>query len=330
MAEYIGQIAEEMKADRHPEVFSYGTNDEGKVVPIKEKKTYTWEDVITPEDRDKLLPWERKLAETAFGKLSAVNVPKTAFEMQKQRYMDYKQTYKNYLQKYHPKEYKKYFPKDYAKSKFWQRGWFAQMKDLKNWHKRPEVRHHRIFNIPVQEWAYNLGNIGRKSLGWGLLYQSITYSGNMPNDFEEREMMRFGAIADHYMSQSYTLKYDKDGKMTGNVTAPKKPDYDIKDFTPYYKDGKLVDPMDEWWSIPEDQMPENMTLTEYGYSHEAYTLQQQMKNIKELQDKRDESWEGQAENRQKEINRRDIISPDLTETGIDPHWKREIYWEDYQ
>jgi len=99
---------------------------------------------------------------------------------------------------------------------------------------------------------------------------------------------------------------------------------------PYYEDGKLVDPMDEWWSIPEDQMPENMLLTEYGYSHEAYTLQQKMKKIEEIQDKRDESWEGQAENRQKEINRRDIISPDLDKTGIDPHWKREVYWEDYQ
>ena len=65
MAEYIGQIAEEIK----PEVFSYETDDKGKVVPIKEKKTYTWEDILTPEDRYKLLPWERKLAETAFGKL---------------------------------------------------------------------------------------------------------------------------------------------------------------------------------------------------------------------------------------------------------------------
>jgi len=179
----IGEQIEQIK----PEVFSYGTDDGGKVVSLdKEKKTYTWEDIITPEDdRYKLLPWERKLAETAFGKLSEVKVPKTAFELQKQRYTDYRQTYKNYLQKYHPKEFKKYFPKDYAKSKFWQRGWFSQMKDLRNWSSRPEVRHHKIFNIPVKEWTYHLGNIGKKSLGWGLLYQSITYSGNIPNDFEE-------------------------------------------------------------------------------------------------------------------------------------------------
>jgi len=323
----IGEQIEQIK----PEVFSYGTNDEGKVVSLdKKKKTYTWEDILTPEDRYKLLPWERKLAETAFGKLTTQTPPKTAFELQKQRYTDYRQTYKNYLQKYHPKEFKKYFPKDYAKSKFWQRGWFSQMKDLRNWHKRPEVRHHKIFNVPVQEWTSLIGNVGKKSLGWGLLYQSITYSGNIPNDFEEREMMRFGAIADHYMSQAYTPEYDKNGNMTGNVVAPEKPDFDIKDFMPYYKDGKLVDPMDEWWSIPEDQMPENMLLTEYGYSHEAYTLQQKMKKIEEIQDKRDESWEGQAEERQHLEKTRDLIYPDLDKKGIDPHWKREIYWEDYQ
>ena len=323
----IGEQIEQIK----PEVFSYGTNDEGKVVSLdKKKKTYTWEDILTPEDRYKLLPWERKLAETAFGKLTTQTPPKTAFELQKQRYTDYRQTYKNYLQKYHPKEFKKYFPKDYAKSKFWQRGWFSQMKDLRNWHKRPEVRHHKIFNVPVQEWTSLIGNVGKKSLGWGLLYKSITYSGNMPNDFEEREMMRFGAIADYYMSQAYTPEYDKDGKMTGNVVAPEKPDFDIKDFMPYYEDGKLVDPMDEWWSIPEDQMPENMLLTEYGYSHEAYALDQQMKKIKEIQDKRDESWEGQAEERQHLEKTRDLVYPDLDKTGIDPHWKREIYWEDYQ
>ena len=239
-----------------PEVFSYGTNDEGKAVSLdKEKKTYTWEDVITPEDRMKLLPWERKLAETSFGKQTP---PKTAFELQKQRYTDYKQTYKNYLQKYHPKEFKKYFPKEYAKSKFWQRGWFSQMKDLRNWSSRPEVRHHKIFDIPVKEWTYHLGNIGKKSLGWGLLYQSITYSGNIPNDFEEREMSRFGAIADHYMEEAYAPEYDKDGNMTGNVAESKKLDYDVKDFVPYLKDGKLVDPMEEWWPVPEDQIPENV------------------------------------------------------------------------
>ena len=114
------------------------------------------------------------------------------------------------------------------------------------------------------------------------------------------------------------------------LKSRKKLDYDIKDFMPYYEDGKLVDPMDEWWSIPEDQMPENMLLTEYGYSHEAYTLQQKMKKIEELQNKRDESWEGQAEERQHLEKTRDLIYPDLDKTGIDPHWKREIYWVDYQ
>ena len=311
-----------------PEVFSYGTNDEGKAVSLdKEKKTYTWEDVITPEDRYKLLPWERKLAETSFGKQTP---PKTAFELQKQRYTDYKQTYKNYLQKYHPKEFKKYFPKEYAKSKFWQRGWFSQMKDLRNWSKRPEVRHHKIFDIPVKEWTYHLGNIGKKSLGWGLLYQSITYSGNIPNDFEEREISRFGAIADHYMEEAYAPEYDKDGNMTGNVAESKKLDYDVKDFMPYLKDGKLVDPMEEWWPVPEDQIPENVKLTEFGYNYEVYTMQQKMKKIEELQDKRDASWEGQAEERQKQKDKRDLFFPDLSKSGIDPHWKREIYWEDYQ
>ena len=311
-----------------PEVFSYGTNDEGKAVSLdKEKKTYTWEDVITPEDRMKLLPWERKLAETSFGKQTP---PKTAFELQKQRYTDYKQTYKNYLQKYHPKEFKKYFPKEYAKSKFWQRGWFSQMKDLRNWSSRPEVRHHKIFDIPVKEWTYHLGNIGKKSLGWGLLYQSITYSGNIPNDFEEREMLRFGAIADHYMEEAYAPEYDKDGNMTGNVAESKKLDYDVKDFVPYLKDGKLVDPMEEWWPVPEDQIPENVKLTEFGYNYEVYNMQQKMKKIEELQDRRDASWEGQAEERKHLKDTRDLIYPDLTKTGIDPHWKREIYWEDYQ
>jgi len=311
-----------------PEVFSYGTNDEGKAVSLdKEKKTYTWEDVITPEDRYKLLPWERKLAETSFGKQTP---PKTAFQLQKQRYTDYKQTYKNYLQKYHPKEFKKYFPKEYAKSKFWQRGWFSQMKDLRNWSSRPEVRHHKIFDIPVKEWTYHLGNIGKKSLGWGLLYQSITYSGNIPNDFEEREMSRFGAIADHYMEEAYAPEYDKDGNMTGNVAESKKLDYDVKDFMPYLKDGKLVDPMEEWWPVPEDQIPENVKLTEFGYNYEVYTMQQKMKKIEELQDKRDESWEGQAEESAHLKETRDLFFPDLTKTGIDPHWKREIYWEDYQ
>ena len=311
-----------------PEVFSYGTNDEGKAVSLdKEKKTYTWEDVITPEDRYKLLPWERKLAETSFGKQTP---PKTAFELQKQRYTDYKQTYKNYLQKYHPKEFKKYFPKEYAKSKFWQRGWFSQMKDLRNWSSRPEVRHHKIFDIPVKEWTYHLGNIGKKSLGWGLLYQSITYSGNIPNDFEEREISRFGAIADHYMEEAYAPEYDKDGNMTGNVAESKKLDYDVKDFMPYLKDGKLVDPMEEWWPVPEDQIPENVKLTEFGYNYEVYTMQQKMKKIEELQDKRDASWEGQAEERQKQKDKRDLFFPDLSKSGIDPHWKREIYWEDYQ
>ena len=311
-----------------PEVFSYGTNDEGKAVSLdKEKKTYTWEDVITPEDRYKLLPWERKLAETSFGKQTP---PKTAFQLQKQRYTDYKQTYKNYLQKYHPKEFKKYFPKEYAKSKFWQRGWFSQMKDLRNWSSRPEVRHHKIFDIPVKEWTYHLGNIGKKSLGWGLLYQSITYSGNIPNDFEEREMSRFGAIADHYMEEAYAPEYDKDGNMTGNVAESKKLDYDVKDFMPYLKDGKLVDPMEEWWPVPEDQIPENVKLTEFGYNYEVYTMQQKMKKIEELQDKRDASWEGQAEESAHLKETRDLFFPDLTKTGIDPHWKREIYWEDYQ
>ena len=311
-----------------PEVFSYGTNDEGKAVSLdKEKKTYTWEDVITPEDRYKLLPWERKLAETSFGKQTP---PKTAFELQKQRYTDYKQTYKNYLQKYHPKEFKKYFPKEYAKSKFWQRGWFSQMKDLRNWSSRPEVRHHKIFDIPVKEWTYHLGNIGKKSLGWGLLYQSITYSGNIPNDFEEREMSRFGAIADHYMEEAYAPEYDKDGNMTGNVAESKKLDYDVKDFMPYLKDGKLVDPMEEWWPVPEDQIPENVKLTEFGYNYEVYNMQQKMKKIEELQDRHDASWEGQAEERKHLKDTRDLIYPDLTKTGIDPHWKREIYWEDYQ
>jgi len=310
------------------EVFSYGTNDEGKAVSLdKEKKTYTWEDIISPEDRYKLLPWERKLAETSFGKQTS---PKTAFELQKQRYTDYKQTYKNYLQKYHPKEFKKYFPKEYAKSKFWQRGWFSQMKDLRNWHNRPEVRHHKIFDIPVKEWAYHLGNTGRKSLGWGLLYQSITYSGNMPNDFEEREMSRFGAIADHYMEEAYAPELDKDGNMTGNVAESKKLDYDVKDFVPYLKDGKLVDPMEEWWPVPEDQIPENVKLTEFGYNYEVYTMQQKMKKIEELQDRRDESWEGQADERKKQENKKDLFFPDLSKSGIDPHWKREIYWEDYQ
>ena len=311
-----------------PEVFSYGTNDEGKAVSLdKEKKTYTWEDVISPEDRYKLLPWERKLAETSFGKQTP---PKTAFQLQKQRYTDYKQTYKNYLQKYHPKEFKKYFPKEYAKSKFWQRGWFSQMKDLRNWSSRPEVRHHKIFDIPVKEWTYHLGNIGKKSLGWGLLYQSITYSGNIPNDFEEREMSRFGAIADHYMEEAYAPEYDKDGNMTGNVAESKKLDYDVKDFMPYLKDGKLVDPMEEWWPVPEDQIPENVKLTEFGYNYEVYTMQQKMKKIEELQDKRDASWEGQAEESAHLKETRDLFFPDLTKTGIDPHWKREIYWEDYQ
>ena len=311
-----------------PEVFSYGTNDEGKAVSLdKEKKTYTWEDVITPEDRYKLLPWERKLAETSFGKQTP---PKTAFQLQKQRYTDYKQTYKNYLQKYHPKEFKKYFPKEYAKSKFWQRGWFSQMKDLRNWSSRPEVRHHKIFDIPVKEWTYHLGNIGKKSLGWGLLYQSITYSGNIPNDFEEREMSRFGAIADHYIEEAYAPEYDKDGNMTGNVAESKKLDYDVKDFMPYLKDGKLVDPMEEWWPVPEDQIPENVKLTEFGYNYEVYTMQQKMKKIEELQDKRDASWEGQAEESAHLKETRDLFFPDLTKTGIDPHWKREIYWEDYQ
>ena len=311
-----------------PEVFSYGTNDEGKAVSLdKEKKTYTWEDVISPEDRYKLLPWERKLAETSFGKQTP---PKTAFQLQKQRYTDYKQTYKNYLQKYHPKEFKKYFPKEYAKSKFWQRGWFSQMKDLRNWSSRPEVRHHKIFDIPVKEWTYHLGNIGKKSLGWGLLYQSITYSGNIPNDFEEREMSRFGAIADHYIEEAYAPEYDKDGNMTGNVAESKKLDYDVKDFMPYLKDGKLVDPMEEWWPVPEDQIPENVKLTEFGYNYEVYTMQQKMKKIEELQDKRDASWEGQAEESAHLKETRDLFFPDLTKTGIDPHWKREIYWEDYQ
>jgi len=77
-------------------------------------------------------------------------------------------------------------------------------------------------------------------------------------------------------------------------------------------------------------MPKNMTLTEYGYSHEAYTLQQQMKKIEELQNKRDESWEGQAEDRQKQKDKRDLFFPDPSKSGIDPHWKREIYWEEYQ
>ena len=270
------------------------------------------------------------MAETAFGKISEVKVPKTAFEMQKQRYTDYKQTYKNYLQKYHPKEFKKYFPKEYAKSKFWQRGWFSQMKDLRNWSSRPEVRHHKIFDIPVKEWTYHLGNIGKKSLGWGLLYQSITYSGDMPNDFEEREMSRFGAIADHYMEEAYAPEYDKDGNMTGNVAESKKLDYDVKDFMPYLKDGKLVDPMEEWWPVPEDQIPENVKLTEFGYNYEVYNMQQKMKKIEELQDRHDESWEGQAEERKHLKDTRDLIYPDLTKTGIDPHWKREIYWEDYQ
>ena len=311
-----------------PEVFSYGTNDEGKAVSLdKEKKTYTWEDVITPEDRYKLLPWERKLAETSFGKQTP---PKTAFQLQKQRYTDYKQTYKNYLQKYHPKEFKKYFPKEYAKSKFWQRGWFSQMKDLRNWSSRPEVRHHKIFDIPVKEWTYHLGNIGKKSLGWGLLYQSITYSGNIPNDFEEREMSRFGAIADAFREEAYAPEYDKDGNMTGNVAESKKLDYDVKDFMPYLKDGKLVDPMEEWWPVPEDQIPENVKLTEFGYNYEVYTMQQKMKKIEELQDKRDASWEGQAEESAHLKETRDLFFPDLTKTGIDPHWKREIYWEDYQ
>ena len=311
-----------------PEVFSYGTNDEGKAVSLdKEKKTYTWEDVISPEDRYKLLPWERKLAETSFGKQTP---PKTAFQLQKQRYTDYKQTYKNYLQKYHPKEFKKYFPKEYAKSKFWQRGWFSQMKDLRNWSSRPEVRHHKIFDIPVKEWTYHLGNIGKKSLGWGLLYQSITYSGNIPNDFEEREMSRFGAIADHYMEEAYAPEYDKDGNMTGNVAESKKLDYDVKDFMPYLKDGKLVDPMEEWWPVPEDQIPENVKLTEFGYNYEVYTMQQKMKKIEELQDRRDASWEEQAEESAHLKETRDLFFPDLTKTGIDPHWKREIYWEDYQ
>ena len=311
-----------------PEVFSYGTNDEGKAVSLdKEKKTYTWEDVISPEDRYKLLPWERKLAETSFGKQTP---PKTAFQLQKQRYTDYKQTYKNYLQKYHPKEFKKYFPKEYAKSKFWQRGWFSQMKDLRNWSSRPEVRHHKIFDIPVKEWTYHLGNIGKKSLGWGLLYQSITYSGNIPNDFEEREMSRFGAIADHYIEEAYAPEYDKDGNMTGNVAESKKLDYDVKDFMPYLKDGKLVDPMEEWWPVPEDQIPENVKLTEFGYNYEVYTMQQKMKKIEELQDRRDASWEEQAEESAHLKETRDLFFPDLTKTGIDPHWKREIYWEDYQ
>ena len=311
-----------------PEVFSYGTNDEGKAVSLdKEKKTYTWEDVITPEDRMKLLPWERKLAETSFGKQTP---PKTAFELQKQRYTDYKQTYKNYLQKYHPKEFKKYFPKEYAKSKFWQRGWFSQMKDLRNWSSRPEVRHHKIFDIPVKEWTYHLGNIGKKSLGWGLLYQSITYSGNIPNDFEEREMSRFGAIADHYMEEAYAPEYDKDGNMTGNVAESKKLDYDVKDVVPDLKDGKLVDPMEEWWPVPEDQIPENVKLTEFGYNYEVYNMQQKMKKIEELQDRRDESWEEQAKESAHLKETRDLIYPDLSKSGIDPHWKREIFWEDYQ